>query len=795
MVIRFFIKLCLGIIFCTTAGLALAQQTVTPEANRDRPSIFINQKRLNDLGRLAESQNPWWSNIFVWSRRPERNQALVADGPGLALTHILMKHHGNKLMAAEQGKLAKACALKTVAMELPADIFKASDIISQTALTLDWAWSAFSQAERLALGKWLVRQANSFSQKEYSPFSSEHAAQLKIMTLAGLAAEGLDSGAETLQKQALEVKYQKLLLPCLSNLGKGGAWFEDDTAGSRAGLHILESVAAFKTAKGVDLTSGVEWYKDRILKLVFTALPRYQRADDLNYFPVAPGGDRSLDPVLAADYLRLQLNMLLALLPDAPYAGWGQAWLMHSRRPATINRHLRALEFIWLQPYKRQELLAKAPLLWHSQDTGRVYLRSDWSDRATWIKFSAGSHFSARQHLDAGAVQLFKDETLLAPGGAYDGPLTPHALNYAVRSIAQNTIRIMDPDEYSWQLMRAGKMPDGTYVNDGGQKAFCSYASDSSLKQAAPWTATGWMTGEYPYNELNRLYNHGGITHTESQRRYQYACADITAAYQGNTNKARRVVRHLVHLLPGGPQEPTSVNVVLLIDDIVLNRPRSQVRFVAHLPGKPSLPGEIKQVGPGRYLGKTGKLLYQGRVMNLHIISVLPTEPLTYIFGGLNKAAAWVDGQNYAPQGKVDYLADWRVEIGSAQAKGDLRPMVTALVPVGMDETSILSMDPLDTAQKDLAGVVVRDKTWPRVVAVKLGGPLKTGQLAYKYPHGRSRHLVVGLEPKTSYEVKVDSGQITITKGKGLISSPAGLLAFVLEPQPADSKKEEGQPQ
>ena len=785
---RAFKQLCFIIILCAAAIPVWAQDAKPVQTEPRHPGIFINHSRLVELTKLIQRLNPWWINILDWSREPARNNILIEDGPSLALSYLMISQNVSSSITKTQGDLAKACALKAVDINLPNDVFAASDLVAQVALTLDWAWDAFSETERKKVANWLVNQTSRFSKLNYSCFTGENAALFRMMTLAGLAADGQDSRAAGLWKQALQTRYKEHLLPCLQNLGKGGGWFEDVVAGSRAGLHIIESAAAFKTAKGLDLITGVDWYKDRMLQLMFTALPRVQRRNGLSYFPIAPGGDRSLDPVLSADYSRLQLIMLTALLPDEPSAGWAQAWVLHSQRPAMINRHVRALEFVWLQPLLRQEPLVTAPRVWLAKDAGRVYMRSDWSQRATWLKFSCGPHFAARQHLNAASLQLFKNEMLLPPGGAYDGFATSHALNYAARSIAQNTLRIIDPDEYSWQVMRAGNKPQGTYANDGGQRAFSGFDSKDGTIVAAPWTSSGWDQGESPYSKFKKLYELGKITATESKLRFQYAKGDATAAYQGSTNKARRVVRHVIHLLPGGPQDPSSANLVVVVDDVSLNRTKAQVRFVAHLPGKPEIPGAMQSIGPGRYQGKNNRIIYKGQTTNLEIISVMPQNPNMYVFGRKNNADAWVNGRNYPPKGQAGELSSWRVEFGSDPDGKSVRPMVTALIPAGFDDPPSPSIRPLPTASGNTAGLVVMDSAWPRVVVVKLGSPLDKEEMAYGYPAGRSRHLVAGLEPGAEYQVKMLENRIIISKGKGLTSSPAGLLAFVLEPQ-SNSKK------
>ena len=780
--------ICLTLLFIEIGSLPFARAQSSPS----RPSLFIGQEHLEQLTSRIQGRNSLWAAIVDWGREPERGKAQLQDGPGLALTFAVLKMNAASRVSKEQGKLAKQCALEAIKNPASDHILSASDQICDTALTLDWAWEAFTAEERRRTGLWLVRQASRFSGQTFSPFSSEHAAQLRLLSLAGLAARGLDPGAELLQQTALNNKYKKELEPCLLNLGKGGGWFEDSIAGARAGLHIIQSVAAFKSAKGVDLFSSVPWFQDRIQYLIFSTLPRTSRLGALNYFPVFPGGDRSLAPQVAADYQRLQVMMLIELMPQADTVGWAQAWLMHHQRPVMTNPTLRPYEFIFMDPVRRQTPLVTAPRLWQAESVGQVFMRSDWSPRATWVKFSSGPHFAARQHLDAGSVQLFKDTLLLPPGGAYDRFDSSHVLNYASRSIAQNTLRIIDPQEYSWQELRAGKQPAGTYSNDGGQRSFSAFTPQGGLQTTAPWNSSGWNTGEAPFQKLSKLYGLGSLSAAEAKMRFQYARGDITPAYQGSTNKAQRVVRHLVHLLGGGPQDPGAAGVVVIIDDVVLNRPQAEVRFVAHLPGKPDISKSLKEEGPGRYSGEADRVIYKNRTGNLELVNVVPGKTSLHVFGRVGHAASWVNGKNYPTGQKSEFLSTWRVEF-SAGKGGDskARPMITALLPSNLDDPASPNVRALPSPQADTVGVIVLDAFWPRVVAAKLGGPKKSVQVKYNYPAGRSRHLVLGLVPEISYSVKLENNQITISPGEGLTSSPAGTLAFVVEPEPQASASKE----
>jgi hypothetical protein len=775
---------CLLVAACLVAVPARAQQSAGgPLA--PHPRIFLTAERVAELGNLVQTRNPWWARIITWSSHANRKKALSWDGPNLALIYaVLATGKVDPVLGREKGEMAKECVFRVIGKPAPNDALKASDLISRVALTFDWAHSAFSPAQRSQVAAWLVTQAKRFADAPDNCFSTQNAAIMRMLTLAGLAAAGDAEGGSELADLALEKKFKGSLLTCLKNAGQGGGWFEGDTAGARAGLYIMQTAEAFKTSRGIDLSDQVQWFNDRLFYLMFNLMPRASKTKLGFQFPTSQDGDESISGVMAADLVRLQLLFLRKMLPNTEAAGWVQSMLMHSRRPVILTPELYGQEFIMLDSQAPQKPLATAPLAWHAKDMGRVYTRTDWSERGTWLKLSAGPHFAKTQHLDAGAIELFKEQPLLISGGSFDSPVSEHALNYAKRSLAHTTLRIIDPSEYSWFDLGAGKKPKGAYANDGGQRAFASFGSDGSVKKSLPWAPQNWQE----FQQAKDIYRLGQITKFETRKRYFYAAADLTAAYRGSTQKVGRVVRHLVHFLPGGPQDSKAAEVIALVDDVELNRPAAEVRFVAHLPGKPDPMDGLKRLGWGRYRGPIRQLSFSGRLGRLKLIAVYPEKMQLYMLGVPGKADGWVNGKNYPSQQTSLRSDPWRVEFSPQDAKGKIRPMVTAILPSELDAPPPPKVTALPTPQQDVVGLLIHDDLWPRVLALKLGAPFKQGKMSYDLPPGRGRHLVAGLAPQTDFTVKLEAGKVIISPGQGLKSSAAGLLAFVVEPKKKDDK-------
>ncbi len=664
------------------------------------------------------------------------------------------------------------------------DMQRAADPLAEVALTLDWAYPFFDQDERRGVAAWLVAQARVFKDKGRGGFDSASISALQFTTLAGLASWGLDRGAPELLRQALEERFRKGIKPGLEGAGRGGGWFEGDNLGAATGLKLLQFAAALESAAGSNPLQDLPWFRDRLGYLTFHLLPEPKETPDGRYRVVPPGyGDRVLPARRAADLVRLQMLMLLALRPQDPAAGWARAIFDSSQAPSLISDRLLAWELPWLYSPSQARPLATAPLLHVAQDTGLAVSRSDWSELGTWISFNCGPHFAGTQHLAAGGLNLFKRGLLLLPGGVYDGYATDQAQNYAIRSLAHNTVLIYDPDEYSWYDMRQGPRPKGTYANDGGQRAWATFDAQGRPETIAPWTASGWESGPAPFNELKPVYDVARLEAWYERPRFAYLRGDMTRAYQGSTGKARRVVRHLIHLRPGGPQDAGAAEVVVVVDDIVLSRPDLRVRFSFNLPEEPKVPSPLTTVGPGRRQGLARRFRVDTPFSRLEVVCLYPKKVSMEVYGGILESAFWSDGANHPPDPPRVGAAPWRVEMGPVSREGTRRVMVHCLLPAAEGDPPPPNLEMIETGDKQVLGLLIHDPLRPRLVVLRLGRPSAQAQVAYSYPAGRTRHLVAGLMPSTSYRVEVGRGRIVIRPGAGgLTSSPAGVLSFQVVP-------------
>lgn len=822
------------------------------QVSPQHPRLLLTPNDLPRLREMATGRAFRWRRLLAWALEPARQGAVAHDGPGLALTSLVLASSDAEL-SKRLGELAVRCALhaarygtvesfsdstlrskggnrdpltllnkgytivrpsfaalhflpvnryttseiainsegsKNVVQAsmgdtyclLQGDLLPAADLARQVALTLDWAWDFFSPEQRQGVAHWLLSQAQYFAQDGLGCFDSESAAALCLSTLAALSAHGLEPAAQEMLTRSWEVRFQGNIQPCLQNLGAGGGWFEGDTPGARAGLHLAVFALAMKTATGQGDPAKLPWFTDRLAYLLFHLLPGLAKAPAGEYRQTAPSGDQVMGPLQAAEYTRMQMMALLALRPDDSAAHTARAILLDTRTPTLLAGYRQVYDFLWVDPAAPTSALAIASLSHLAPATGQAVLRSDWSSRSTWLGFSCGPHFAMRQHLASAGFMIFRQGFLMPQGGGYDGSTSVHALNYAIRSVAHNTLLVFDPQEYSWYDMRAGKQPKGAYSNDGGQRAWALFNDKGQVTKSAPWTASGYAQGKAPWSKLNDIYQVASIETLEDKPRYGYVRGRATQAYDGSTHKMARFVRHLFLLRANGPDDAESVEAVVVADDVELARKGLSVHFVMHFPEQPIPAAELKSLGPGRWRGPATSLVAKAGDSRLEVVPVWPPDAHLDMMGGTGEAASWVGSRNYPPRPPVVNPWPWRAEYVRADAALLAQPMLHVLLPADQNNAARPAIKPLATKDSRTIGVVLHDPTWPRVLALRLGQPGADPPISYRYPSGTSRHLVAGLEPGATYTVTVGPFQITITPGPGLKATDAGLLAFRVAP-------------
>jgi len=249
-------------------------------------------------------------------------------------------------------------------------------------------------------------------------------------------------------------------------------------------------------------------------------------------------GTRRIIDILAStaesDQLRRYSLFLKHLSPRSSYYH-GRLWqplLFHSPQwESTLEQPITSLE----------DVMGRGPAaeLFGAGFSNYLVIRSGWGADDTFITFRASDIFAHHQHYDAGHFTLFKRKPLIVNASTYNGMFAPHRLNFAIRTIAKNSLLIRDPAEQ----VRPNRFFEQNIV-DGGQRIVLP--TGSAINSFEHWRENRYQGAHFGTSELLAYQTLDGIA--------TYIQVDITRAYNsirfapGSSAKVKRVVRSLLYL-------------------------------------------------------------------------------------------------------------------------------------------------------------------------------------------------------------------------------------------------------
>ncbi|MFN0106505.1 MAG: hypothetical protein ACKV2U_30985 [Bryobacteraceae bacterium] len=337
------------------AAAAHAQQGQEEEFQvyGDNPRLFLNARRLRLLKRERERTSVRWTQFETLVA----GKAQMAE-PGLAhaLYHIVSG-------SPEFGKQAVEFAFRT-------------KDIRQQAIVLDWCQPLFSEVQSKLLTARL-RQVLA------APPAKRDIAAMRDRALAAVAI-----GHKEELERLVKVWWRGEVAPGLRN-GAYRYTREDSYA-------LFELLHAIRDGIQIDLREDAPRY--------FKELPAYHI---LSYYPATfpaaeneyrvPFYDGDGDPDLRVAALARAADLaLVAFDTNAQESQFVQGWLIHDR---FLMRGVFGIvyEFLWANPYQPGLSYYHLPLSMHAGAAGRLALRSNWEDDATWF------HYADRK------VQFFED--------------------------------------------------------------------------------------------------------------------------------------------------------------------------------------------------------------------------------------------------------------------------------------------------------------------------------------------------------------------------------------------------
>ena len=434
----------------------------------------------------------------------------------------------------------------------------------------------------------------------------------------------------------------------------------------------------------------------------------------------------------------------------------------------------RLAELLYWKPGMPASPLEKLDYSRWFRNAGQVLMRDTWDyTEATLLEFKSTSFWSQNHHhLDQNAFTLFYKAPLLVDSGAYDGYKTSHWSNYYTRTIAHNTITVMDPSE------KFGTGNQYGTSNDGGQKIM------RILRPTLEQIQDGGS-------------NHiGGVTHYEYTPDYTYVVGNASKAYSDSKlDQVNGFLRSIVFLRnPSFWRHP----VIVVFDQVNAQTGKGDLvkRFLLHCVNEPEPVGGNK-IGPGQYRMAGDTIKIRNGAGMLFAQTLLPENPVLTKIGGEDASGdhrflvesldyrGSYQLQNFPPSLKPgkgnDEMGAWRVEITApvpARQEYFLHVLSVAdngMVPAPASAQNLSS----DNAAVALLGVT-------QIIAFSKS-KTAADQLSWDMPVAHARIFIAGLLPDTLFSGNIEkdgSGaapyHFNIVKDKAgkFRSSPQGTLTI-----------------
>jgi hypothetical protein len=159
---------------------------------------------------------------------------------------------------------------------------------------------------------------------------------------------------------------------------------------------LLELLHAVRDSTNVDIRESCRrFFKDFPIEHLISHYPATYPAAENDYRIGASRGAGEPNLRMAALSRAAELAMV-AFDVNAPESQVLQGWLMHDR--FLLRGPFGApYDFLWANPYQPGLSYYHVPLIYYNADFGRLFVRSNWEDSATWFGYFGGT------------AQLFRD--------------------------------------------------------------------------------------------------------------------------------------------------------------------------------------------------------------------------------------------------------------------------------------------------------------------------------------------------------------------------------------------------
>lgn len=361
---------------------AVADDPVTVSA--DHPRLFLRPQRLRLLRREKERDSMRWQQF---SALVAGNAPMPERGFSLALYYQV------------SGDAAAAKDAITWALTPGADL-------RQMALVYDWCQDVLTPAQKTDLARRLTEALAA------APDDSVPTARARALAAIALFDEVPQAPQRELER-IVHVWWNTRMAPQLKH-GRG--------VGRDDAYALAELLHAMRDTTIIELRDCCrQFFKDFPIEHLMSYYPAVYEGPDTLYYIGAEAKISAPDLRLASLSRAAELA-LVAYDVNAAESQVIQGWLMHDK--FILKSPFGApYEFLWANPYLPGLSYFHVPLVYHNPENGRLFIRSNWEDSATWFGYWDG------------VTQLFQDGKVKpVDPKAGDAPLS---LDQAVVCFAQ----------------------------------------------------------------------------------------------------------------------------------------------------------------------------------------------------------------------------------------------------------------------------------------------------------------------------------------------------------------------
>ncbi len=711
------------------------------------PRLYFTADNLQTLRqRITTTHRVQWQALLSWNQ-PDANAYTTYSGRDIDRTHqyvernafmYLMLADSNPALAQQYAQIAKNWMMELAAYDFATSPNDAFEFLWALAIGYDWLyhWPGFTEAEKQQVRNQLIERTDIHINKTglqgfpsfptgpatskgiYDNMSTENNMANAFVGLALWEADNRYGTNASAQKymDACYFRLKEAYKATNTYCSNGGYWEGQGYYGARFQGEVYFAYV-WKVATGEDLFASNNHIRNSVYYWIYGLRPDGASSREGDQTCVPSGCDRN--------------RFIAEILADYYQDGYFQ-WYAHYQGALTggdwpdlvlYNANLQAQDPSTLPLYRNFQF-------------GHIVIRTGWDigpgSEDTYFTFHIHDWVSGHTHVDSNSFTLFRKGALAIDSGRYNGNTTDHSheRDYAIRTIAHNSITVYKPGE-----------DFGSFSNDGGQEfLFKESNADDPSYISDLYDGTRFDTSTLELFEAGPGYYYMKGNATDAYH---------STGYHAPSDGAEAKISNFTREVAFFPKVPYPALIVFdRISSLNENWPK---QWLLHSIHEPDVNGDITQVEvPNHIVNYGGDLVTVSRNEGkLFSKTLLPSSINIRKVGGTGYEF-WVDdpGQNYPldPRLASDVEAGaWRVEIEpTLPVKDD-----TFLHVLYLTDASVSSMPPALLIDVDgMYGVEMDDQV---TLFSKTGNPIITVAYPVSGASGTVTHLLTGLLPGTYY--------------------------------------------